>query len=232
MDPDPRKEIKMPEETLANDFSSIPAEITEDGYVSADGDSYVIEDGLPVLETESVSNISESSIDVDEVIFDENVFPISDPVPLTASYLPDFGNVYRLSISGQEYLFFLPEDVETLVVIDGSIVNLGSSSITGLLVPVDEPVNFYSWQERYLTIQPLLTSSANNNAYRYGSRIYVTSYSIGTGTSLSSTTSYVVPSVLAEPKPGHSFDSFQLFVCGALLVSLLFSLIGGIIRTR
>lgn len=223
----------MPDETLASDFSFIPAEITEDGYVSADGESYVIEDGLPVLESDSEADLTTSVLDSDvEVLANENVFPVSDPVSLSASYLPDSGNVYRLSISGQEYSFFVPEDVQSLMVLDGSIVNMGSSSVTGLLVSNDGSVNLNSWQERFLTVQPLLTSSGNNNAYRYGSRCYITTYSVGSGSSLTSTTSYVVPSVTGQPKPGHNFDSFQLFVCGALLLSLLFSLIGGIIRTR
>lgn len=225
----------MPDETLASDFSSIPAEITEDGYVSADGENYVTEDGFAVLESESESDadLTTSVLESDiEVLANENVFPVSDPVLLSASYLPDSGNVYHLSISGQEYSLFVPEDIETLMVLDGSIVNMGSSSVTGLLVANDGAVNVYSWQERFLTIQPLLTSSANNNAYRYGSRCYITTYSVGSGSSLTSTTTYVVPSVTSEPKPGHNFDSFQLFVCGALLLSLLFSLIGGIIRTR
>lgn len=225
----------MPDETLANDFSSIPAEVTDDGYVSADGDTYVIEDCSAVLdsETESDADLTTSVLASDfEVLANENVFPVSDPVLLAASYLPDSGNVYHLFISGQEYSFFVPEDVETLMVLDGSIVNMGSSSITGLLVPNNGSVNVNSWQERFLTIQPLLTSSGNKNAFRYGSRCYMTIYSEDSGSSLTSTTTYVVPSVTSEPKPGYNFDSFQLFVCGALLLSLLFSLIGGIIRTR
>lgn len=223
-------------ETLPDDFSDVTAESYEESVVDGNGqlqDSDSIGDAA-IEESNGVLNeteISETEMSLDSLSLssDDEVIPLSVNAFSLGSDFPSSGNLWQLSLSGSTYYVYFPIDAHLLVV-DGHLVNIGSSSVTGL-ASVDGTFNIDTYNSYYLTLQPISTTSGNNNAYRYGSRSSLVYYYPGTSSStLSSKTQYVTVEVLDQPKPGYQFSAESLVICGLLLFLCLVELVGGIIR--
>lgn len=144
-----------------------------------------------------------------------------------ASSIPDFRNLWKLSINDTEYTVLFP-DGSDLVVVDGKIYNRGSSSITGVII--DNSFSDSSYFDQTITVLPLASSSTQNTVYRYGSRVYITRYSQGaSSTNLVTSVSYVQPDSVQRPS-GWNITPEGLVICGLLLFSVLVSIVGGLLR--
>lgn len=224
-------------ETLPNDFSEVIAESNADGtYI--DGNGELQNNAAAGLDpgTGTIGEVTKSElVDIEELPFYsvESLEEVSVKAYEGVSFLSevdlaDTGRAYTLSIGGIDYQAYFPVDA-ALDVIDDQLVNVGSANITGIL-SADGSEDLNSWIRQYITLSPLYTSSGNTNAYRYGSRAYVTTYAAGTGNSLTSEQEYVRPVVVDQPKLGVDFSLFQILVVGLLFVLVLFDSLGGIFR--
>lgn len=129
---------------------------------------------------------------------------------------------YKLDLDGREVYAWFPAGAELGVTDDGYIYNETGSNIVGIIADSLDAVHINGVNDT-VTVTPLLNGSGNNNAYRYGSRVYLTHY-IVSGTTLQSTVNYVSSSSLVKrPGAGYGFSSFQLtmFGIGLLLVLIL-----------
>lgn len=216
-------------ETLPDSLEAVSAEYNESGFIDAVGESH--------SETEEASSEIEFDTEVfniDDSFFIEKYYPegdLSSDSLLTVQAvslgsrvnvsLPDNGNVYQCIINGVSRKVVFPSDVE-LSVVDGYLVNLNSSPVTGI---VDSGVSVSNFNQYYLTVNPLLSSSSNSNAWRYGSYAYLTEFyedsSYGS-TRLSSTNTYAVVSVEKIPRTGWNLSGFELTVL-ALLCAIVFT---------
>lgn len=136
--------------------------------------------------------------------------------------------VYQLRISGTTYYAYFPVD-SNLAVLNGYLVNMGSANVSGVLSRTGS-LEVDSYNQYMLTIQPLLTTGSQSNAYRYGSRSYMTTYSPGTNNTLNSTNSYVSVQVLDIPSAGAGWDQWHLGMFVLLLALVIFNVIGAFLR--
>lgn len=181
--------------------------------------------------------ISESTEETEPEVFLEDI-EVSDPVrvlsvsgsdqQLRAALSPDaFKNLWTLSINGNEYRVLFPVGAE-LSVVDGKLVNLSSSNITGVIM--DSSLSDSSYFNYTFTVLPFTSSSTQNTVYRYGARSYLTRYYTGTSqTNLVTDVSYSNASVIDRPL-GASFNRYQITIIVLLAAALVVSVIGGLIR--
>lgn len=138
-------------------------------------------------------------------------------------YVMPEANAYKLSLDGNEYYAWFPAGAELVVTDEGRLYNSTSSNITGVISSTLDGIAFNSYNDT-ITVAPLLTSSGNNNAFRYGSRIYVTDY-YSSGSQLYNSVSYVTDAeVLKKPGAGYGWSRFE-FITVAIYTIILFLLI-------
>lgn len=136
-------------------------------------------------------------------------------------------NVWELTINGATYKVLFPK-TEDLVIVDGVLVNIGTSNITGVVL--GNTLDLSTYFQRTYTVLPLSGSGAQTNAYRYGGHSYLTVYSPGTGQTLASTQTYGDAMVVHSGKFGATWNSVNVVIIALLALQVLISFIGGIIR--
>lgn len=139
-------------------------------------------------------------------------------------YVMPEAEAYKIILDGVEYFAWFPDGNELVVTDEGRLYNPSASNITGIISTTADGVSFNSYNDT-VTVAPLLTASGNNNAYRYGSRIYITDYYV-TGSQLYNTVSYVTNAeVVKKPGAGYGFSRYQIISLAILLVMLFLLMI-------
>ena len=228
----------MPKEALetVGDLDDATAESGEGYIIDGNGIRHDMESNS---ESGTAAIEKTEEIEMESVPLEEESAPAAelDPVesiqvlavPRAASVdLSDLPTTYKVDIDGTEYFAFF-QKTDGLEVVDGHLINIGTNTLQALLSS-SASVNPDTWQQKYLSLVPLFGSSGNNAAYSNGSRSYVTTYYIGQYDRLNTTTTYVQPEVVKEPKLASDWSPFMLIV-GFCLISILFiDLLGGILR--
>lgn len=223
-------------ETVAEDLGDIVIESHEGILFFGDGRTIDENNPLPVQiidpSSESESYEEEESI---EVHYLEEA-TVSEKIELEsvakyesnsrASSVTEFKNLWKVSISGQEYDVLFPANA-TLEVINGKLYNTGSSTVTGTII--DSSFSDTSYSRYTLSVLPVTSSSTQTSVYRYGARSYITEYSPGLNNNLTSTATYVQVGVVDRPV-GWSLTPRDWVVCALLLFSILVTILGGIFR--
>lgn len=136
-------------------------------------------------------------------------------------------NLWTVSINNVEYNVLF-NNTEDLKVIDGYLVNTGSTNITGVVVPTSG-INLNNFSEYYVTILPIAVNSSQNTAYRYGSHSYLTRYYTNGTNNLQTDVMYYDVAVVKRPFGSQiSFDTMLL--ASVLLLLVLLNFVGSIIR--
>ena len=137
-------------------------------------------------------------------------------------------NTWDLTINGNSYKVLFPR-TDDLVVVDGVLVNIGSSNIVGTVI--GDTINLGTYFQKTFTVMPLTGSNAQNSAYRYGAHAYLTTYSTpAQGYNLNTVVDYGDARVNSTGKFGSQWTSFNIVVIGLLALSVLISFIGGLLR--
>lgn len=239
----------MPEETLATvaeDLNQIQAEpgvnalgesyeetqLESDDFVAAlqeilDQEGYELQIvAATEAETEELSTISLEEDFLAVPILDE-IRAASDPQAARAVMpaLPT-SKAYKLDLDGYQYYAWFPAGAELVVTDEGYIYNESSSNISGVIAASADGVSLGGYND-FVTIAPLLSTGSNNNAYRYGSRVYITDYYAGVN-GLSSTVNYISSAkAIDKPGAGYGFSRYQLLTVGFFLILVLVLLIRG-----
>ena len=228
----------MPEETLETlgDLENAPAESDENYIVDGNGVRHDLESGsetvaAPAAETETVEMetvpLEEEFAPAAELDSVESIQVLAAPRAASVN-LSDLSTCYKVDIDGTEYFAFF-QKTEGLEVVDGHLINTGTSTLQALLSS-SASVNPDTWHQKYLSVVPLFGSSGNNAAYSNGSRSYVTTYYVGQYDRLNTTTTYVQPEVVKEPKLASDWSPFMLVIAFCLISLLFIDLLGGILR--
>lgn len=208
----------MPLETVVDSLEDVIAESSSESYTNGLGE---------IVQDTEVDQAGSESAAIDQ---DVQVEQIEEEMPVISFLaagdyvvdISDYSNLYTVSISGSEYTLFLPEDA-SVEVFDDYLVNVGSSAVSGLLL-TDQSADLATYHDLVLTLQPFFGSSANTNAYRYGSWSYVTAYEPGSY-SLDGTQTYVQVQVIVDPKPFYDFSASELVICGLLFCSVCLGIV-------
>ena len=228
----------MPEETLetVGDLNDAVAESNEGYIVDGNGDRHDMESSSEIgtaaveetekIEMESVS-LEEESAPAAELDSVESIQVLAAPRAAFVD-LSDLSTCYKVDIDGTEYFAFF-QKTEGLEVVDGHLINTGTSTLQALLSS-SASVNPDTWQQKYLSVVPLFGSSGNSAAYSNGSRSYVTTYYVGQYDRLNTTTTYVQPEVVKKPKLASDWSPFMLVIAFCLISLLFIDLLGGILR--
>lgn len=237
----------MPEdlelETVAEDLNQIEAEPgvnalgesfeeSQDYYIEAlqqilDEEGYdlqIVERTEPETESPSSLSVEEDFLSQPEMV---KVLAVQDPeaVRAAAPVLPS-SKAYRLRLDGVEYWAWFPAGSELVVTDEGYIYNESATNITGVISNSLDGVSLGGFND-FVTIAPLLTTGSNNNAFRYGSRVYITDY-YSSGNALYNNVSYVSEAkALEKPGAGYGFTRYQLLTVAFLLILVLILLIRG-----
>lgn len=180
--------------------------------------------------------VPESKEETESEVFLEDL-EVADPVrvlsvsanneQLRAALSPgDFKNLWTLSINGNEYRVLFPVGAE-LSVVNGKLVNLSSSNITGVIM--DSSLSDSSYFNYTFTVLPFTSSNTQTTVYRYGARSYLTRYYPNTANNLATDVSYYNASVVDRPV-GAAFNRYQITIIIMLAAALVVSIIGGLIR--
>ena len=141
------------------------------------------------------------------------------------------GNIYQVRIDYVNfyvtYNVIFPSDAQ-LEVVDGYLVNLSSSPVTGLLY--DGAVDLSSFHQYFLTLNSITSTNSNSSAYQYGSYAYVTRYFVNNNYGLSSERTYCQVQVIDEPKLGYDWDTFSITLIGLIFILFLCEIMGGLLR--
>lgn len=141
------------------------------------------------------------------------------------------GKAYKLNLDGREVYAWFSGSAELSVSDDGYLYNESSNNVVGVIADTLDGLSFNSFNDT-VTVAPLLTGSGNNNAYRYGSRVYVTDY-YASGNSLYNTVSYISSAkVIDKPDPGYGFSKVQMVGIGLLLTLVVLVLLRGLWRDK
>lgn len=238
----------LPDGTIVEAESTESEDYIDDGIetdVSGNGDSEspdVLPPESETLPPESLPGEGDGPDVPDSQVSDTPLYisadhvyiqPVSDSEPLEVMAVAAGADVvslpadhvvsYKVRFNGNDYTAVFPVSAaDSLSVSDGVLCNVGSSAVTGRLFT--DGFDTGSYGDRYVTLNSVLSTSGNNNAYRYGSWSYVTSYYPNTGTgssSLSSTVTYGNIYVVEEPGAFSSMTDFQVVMTGLILVLAL-----------
>ena len=136
--------------------------------------------------------------------------------------------MWHLTINGEDYNVLFPK-TEDLVVVDGVLVNIGSTNITGTVI--GNSIDLSTYFRKTYTVMPLTGSTAQNNAYRYGGHAYLTTYSVSQqGYSLATVNDYGDAIVHSRGKFGSTWNSVNVIIIALLALQVLISFIGGLIK--
>lgn len=136
-------------------------------------------------------------------------------------------NVWTLTINGSQYKVCFPR-TDDLVEVDGVLINIGSSNITGVVV--GDSMDLSTYFRRTFTVLPLSGNTAQNNAYRYGAHGYLSTYSQNSSTTLSVVNDYGDALVVHRAKLGSSWSGVNVIIVGLLALHVLISFIGGLLK--
>lgn len=213
----------------------VKVESTESTELSESSDSWSIDNPLPVqvvVPSDSSESVEDPEVEV-HILGEETE---ADPVILQEVNVysaksvnrsdPGFRNLWKLEISGQEYNVLFPSNAN-LEVVNGYLYNMGSSSVTGLVI--DSSFSDSSYSDYTITVLPISSSSTQTTVYRYGSRIYLTHYSTSGSVGLTSSVSYIQPEVISRPV-GFQFQKSEIVIVALLALSCLISIVGGLFR--
>lgn len=228
-------------ETIADDLAEIEAEPGVNGY----GESYQEETTidyyavaseaidrafLEELEaryrpTEEQTLSPEEDFLLDASLSEVRAAPAAEGVRAVQT-MPK-SQAYLLNLDGTEYYAWFPAGAKLQVTDEGDIYNESGANITGVISTSLTGVSLNGYND-FVTVAPLLATSSNNNAYRYGSRVYITDY-YSSGNTLYNNVTYVTSAKKVEaPGAGYGFSSYQIMVfCALLFVVVLLILRGG-----
>lgn len=219
-------------ESLESEFENVTYENTTE---SESAGSVIINNPVRVeinnLENSS-EEVSETQVYLEDLEDPQEQIVVQDVSKLSASRAnssnsPDFRNLWKLTINSTEYSVLFP-DGSDLVVVNGYLYNRGSSTITGVII--DNTFSDSSYFHKSISVLPLASNSTQNQVYRYGSRIYLTTFSRGaSSTSLVTDVQYVQPTDVVRPS-GWKMSQEGLVISALLLFSVLVSIIGGLLR--
>lgn len=225
-------------ETIAENLEEIPAEpgvnpygesiqetsIDYESIANEAIDQYILSSLEAVYHTEEQHEETTLSIEedwaLDAPVTAVKAAPLAAPAAGSVT-MPE-SKAYKLNLDGREVYAWFPDGQELSVSEDGYVYNATAANITGVIADSLTGIDLNSYNDT-VTITPALTGSGNNNAYRYGSRVYVTDYSVA-GNTLTNTVTYVNTSTLVKaPGAGYGFSKFELtlFGFGLLLIMLL-----------
>lgn len=234
---------ETPMETVAPDLSQIPAEPGIDGYgesMTEPANDVFIQELQNILDQEGydlqIVERTEPETEVSTLSLEEEfaaqpelaeVRAASDPeLSRAQSPLMPEEKAYKLSLDGVEYYAWFPAGAELVVTDEGYIYNEGASNITGAISNSLNGLSLGSYND-FVTIAPLLTTGSNSNAYRYGSRVYITDYYVNNGTLYNSVSYVTEAKALDTPGAGYGFSRYQLLTIGFLLILVFILLIRG-----
>lgn len=111
---------------------------------------------------------------------EEEVFVYSDSSSLAQNSLPSIPRdntvLYRGSFSGRDCWLLLPlGSTDTLITINGVLVNVGGSNITGRLFYTDE-LNLTSYEDTFLVLTSQFSTNLPNQVYLYQYSSYARYY--------------------------------------------------------
>ena len=135
-------------------------------------------------------------------------------------------NVWTITFDGGSYRVLFPK-TDDLVVVDGALVNIGSSNITGVVV--GNSLDLTTYVQRTVTVLPLMGSNAQNTAYNYHAHAYMTYYTQG-NYGLNTTQTYGNISVSSRGRLGSTWSSVNVVIIGLLALQVLISFIGGLLK--
>lgn len=204
-------------ETLPNSIEEVTIEATEESVTYEEELQYQEEETL-----EAQEYIKEISEELSEMA--DTIIPYSPnrAAPNRVQF-NDSECIYTLKMNNTEYRVLFPEDA-LLEVVDGVLINRGSSNVTGVCLATDDYLSVTSYSQYFVTIVPSTSTSGNTSIYRYGSNCYITYYYPGTNNNLLSTTTYSVPEVVAAPKLWSklNFPTSAILLCCVILVVIEF----------
>lgn len=222
-------------ETVARDPAEIEAEpginalgesIDYYAIASAAIDAYQYEslsakmesEAMETLETEeetvpSVMDLWEADSELTEVNAPAAGFAL---LAASNSYTMPKAQSYNITLDGVDYYVFFPSGQKLEMTDEGYPYNPSASNIVGIISNSLDGVDLRSYNNT-VTFTPAFTASGNNNAYRYGSRIYITRY-YTSGNNLYNDVTYIANAhVNDEPGAGYGFSSFEIVVFAALI---------------
>lgn len=143
----------------------------------------------------------------------------ADPVRAASPTMPK-SKAYLLELDGVQYYAWFPSGSTLGVSDEGYIYNEGSANISAVISTSLDGVSLGGYND-FITIAPLLASSSNNNAFRYGSRVYITDYYVQGNTLYNNVTYIGSAKMIDKPGAGYGFSSYQLVVFAALLLIVI-----------
>lgn len=199
------------------DFYAIASQAIEEASIQAILDQYAT----------SQADTEEQTLSPLEIFNQDSVLTevraAAAPAAATPYVMPE-ATAYKLQLDGVEYYAWFPDGAELVVTDEGRLYNQSTSNISGVISRSVDGVSFNSYND-FVTVAPLLASTSNNNAYRYGSRIYITDYSVS-GSTLTNSVSYVTDAVVVkQPGAGYGFSRYQIISLAILLIMLFLLLI-------
>lgn len=182
---------------------------------------------LQELEARYASNedeliTDEETLSIDEIFRQDAALQAVQGIEIRAANNPVMpeAKAYKIELDGVQYYCWFPAGAEVGITDDGYLYNETANNITGIIATDLSGVSLNSYNDS-VTIAPLLNTSGNNNAFRYGSRVYISDY-YSSGNTLNYTTTYVNDAkVIEKPSPGYGFSRFQialLFVAGLIVL--------------
>ena len=177
--------------------------------------------GRDETSTEESTLSPEDDFNLDSILTQVNA--VKAPAANVPYTMPE-AQAYKIKLDGTEYFAWFPSGAELVVTDEGRLYNATGSNLVGVISRSVDGVSFNSYNDT-LTIAPLLTGSGNNNAFRYGSRIFITDYYVNNST-LYNSVSYVTDAVVTKkPGAGYGFDRFQIISLGIMIIILFLLLI-------
>lgn len=155
----------------------------------------------------------------------DNVIPLdsADASALAVTGLvTDVSNVlvYKANVTGygECFLVFSAEYEGSLTILDGQLLNFGSSNVVGAVYRSDN-LSVNAVDTLLVTVLGRSSTNYASNYYRYGGENYVTSYTYNSvGSSLSSSSTYVAISDVEQVTYSNNYwFSAVLLVCFLIL---------------
>lgn len=203
------------------DYYAIASEAVERAQLASLEAAYQTEMETELLETEESTLSLEENFNLDAALTSVKSVSLTSTSTSSGAFVLTEQNAYQLQLDGDTYYVWFPSGARLEVSDDGYIYNATDANISGVLSSTLDGVDYNSYNDT-LTIAPMFTSSGNNNAYRYGSRVYITDYYESSSSYLQSDVTYVSEAIcLKEPGAGYGFSNFQLVTFGMMFTLLL-----------
>lgn len=222
-------------ETVAQELSQIEAEPGIDGYGEPITEATSIDyyslamDAIERAAYESLAEKLEETTEEHTLSPEEDflvdaplvqVLAAPDPVRAASPTMPK-SKAYLLELDGVEYYAWFPAGATLGVSDEGYIYNEGSANISAVISTSLNGVSLGGYND-FVTVAPLLATSSNNNAYRYGSRVYITDYYVQGNTLYNNVTYISSAKALETPGAGYGFSNYQIAIlAGVLLIVIL-----------